>query len=64
MTQTDARPRFATDDADPSRVRLMGQWTLASALEVADRLRELPKDATTIDATGITRIDSAGVLQL
>ena len=64
MTPADARPRFIADDADPSRIRLLGQWTLASALEVAERLRELPKGVQAIDATGIARIDSAGVLQL
>jgi phospholipid/cholesterol/gamma-HCH transport system permease protein len=64
MTQTDARPRFETDDTDPSRVRLVGQWTIATALQVADRLREMPAGAKAIDATGISRIDSAGVLQL
>ena len=64
MTQTDARPRFVTDDADPARVRLAGQWTIATALQVAERLREMPASAKAIDATGIARIDSAGVLQL
>ncbi|HET6782609.1 MAG TPA: STAS domain-containing protein, partial [Pseudoxanthomonas sp.] len=64
MTQTDARPRFETDNADPSRVRLAGQWTIATALQVAERLREMPTSAKAIDATGISRIDSAGVLQL
>jgi phospholipid/cholesterol/gamma-HCH transport system permease protein len=64
MTQTDARPRFETDDADPSRVRLAGQWTIATALQVAERLREIPAGTKAIDATGISRIDSAGVLQL
>ena len=64
MTQTDVRPRFAPDDADPSRVRLAGQWTLATALQVAERLREIPQGTRTVDATAIARIDSAGVLQL
>ena len=64
MTQTDARPRFDTDDADPTRVRLAGQWTLATALQVAERLREIPAGTRAIDASGIARIDSAGVLQL
>ena len=53
MTQTDARPRFVTDDADPVRVRLAGQWTIATALQVAERLREIPAAAKAIDATGI-----------
>ena len=64
MTPTDARPRFAADDTDPSQVRLSGQWTLDTALQVADRLREMPASVKRMDATGITRIDSAGVLQL
>ena len=64
MTPTDARPRFAPDDADPTRMRLGGQWTLATALQVAERLRELPPGTRALDATGIARIDSAGVLQL
>lgn len=64
MTQTDALPRFVTDAADPTRVRLAGQWTIATALQVAERLREIPAAAKAIDATGIVRIDSAGVLQL
>ena len=64
MTPNDARPRFSTDDADPTRVRLLGQWTLSTALQVAEQLRELPAQVRTLDATGIARIDSAGVLQL
>ncbi len=64
MTLTDALPTIETDAEDPSRIRLVGQWTLATALQVADRLREIPDSAMELDATGITRIDSAGVLQL
>lgn len=64
MSQTDALPHFQTDAADPSTVRLAGQWTLGTALQVAERLRELPAGTRRIDATGISRIDSAGVLQL
>ncbi|GGD34361.1 ABC transporter permease [Pseudoxanthomonas indica] len=64
MTPTPARPLCKTDSADPSRVRLEGDWTLINALVVADRLRELPEDVRSLDATGIARIDSAGVLQL
>jgi phospholipid/cholesterol/gamma-HCH transport system permease protein len=64
MPHTDTRPSFEIDAADPSRVRLSGQWTLDTALDVAERLREVPKSITSIDATGISRIDSAGVLQL
>ena len=62
MSQTDALPHFETDAADPATVRLAGQWTLGTALQVAERLRELPTGTARIDATGISRIDSAGVL--
>ena len=64
MPLTHARPSFDTDASDPSRIRLAGQWTLATALQVAEQLREVPKSIKAIDATGISRIDSAGVLQL
>ncbi len=64
MTQTENRPRFAVDEADPSQVRLLGQWTLTTAMEVAERLRELPAGVKRVDASSISRIDSAGVLQL
>ena len=64
MPLTQARPSFDTDASDPSRIRLAGQWTLATALQVAEQLREVPKSIKAIDATGISRIDSAGVLQL
>lgn len=64
MTEHALRPQFQLDDADPSRVRLVGEWTINAALQVAERLREVPESAKVIDATGIARIDSAGVLQL
>ena len=64
MPLTDNRPSFNADTTDSSRLRLAGQWTLATALQVAERLREVPASTKAIDATGISRIDSAGVLQL
>jgi len=64
MTQTDARPCLETDAADPSRIKLAGSWTLSTALQVAERLREIPDSVMEVDATAISRIDSAGVLQL
>ena len=64
MTPTLARPHCEADAAEPRRVRLGGDWTLSSALEVAEQLRTLPDAVDRLDATGIGRIDSAGVLQL
>lgn len=53
-------------DADPrsGRIVLRGRWTLRYAGEIGDRLRDAPEDAREIDATGVDRIDSVGVLQL
>ena len=39
MTPTLARPHCEADAAEPRRVRLGGDWTLSSALEVAEQLR-------------------------
>ncbi len=64
MTPTDNRPRLEAEADDPTRVRLHGQWTLATAMEVAERLREVSDEVMELDATGIARIDSAGALQL
>ncbi|WP_411834149.1 ABC transporter permease [Pseudoxanthomonas mexicana] len=57
-------PDYQIDDADPARVRLAGEWALDTALQVADKLRQIPDTVRAIDASGISRIDSAGVLQL
>lgn len=64
MTPALARPQYEADPSDPQRVRLAGDWTLASALAVADQLKGLPESVSRLDATAIGRIDSAGVLQL
>ena len=42
MDSHDARPRLQADADDPTRLRLHGQWTLATDMEVAERLREVP----------------------
>mgnify|MGYP003531145588 CR=1 FL=1 len=62
MPHTDTRPRFETDATDPSRVMLSGQWTLDTALDVAERIRE--KIATTsveVDGQKISMTASFGV---
>lgn len=64
MTSASFNPQVHIDPADPARARLSGQWTLAQALAVAEALRAVPEQVDRIDASGIERIDSAGVLQL
>lgn len=53
-------------DADPEtgRVSLRGRWTLSHAGAIGDCLREAPEDTREVDATGVERLDSVGVLQL
>ena len=64
MSAAEHRPQFQIDPAEPRRARLSGDWSLAHAADIPARLRELPQALDAIDATGIGRIDSAGVMQL
>jgi phospholipid/cholesterol/gamma-HCH transport system permease protein len=64
MREDSRPPSLATDEQDPSRLRLHGRWTLAHAAAIGACLRSAPADAASIDATAVDRIDSAGVLQL
>jgi len=57
-------PRIEIDDAQPSSLRLSGRWTLEHATLIGERLSKVPRAATRIDATGVERLDSVGVLQL
>ena len=49
---------------DGDRLRLSGHWTLDHAGAVSDLLAAAPAGAAAIDATGIARMDTLGVLQL
>ncbi|GAA5070647.1 ABC transporter permease [Lysobacter panacisoli] len=57
-------PQIATEGHAPSRVRLSGAWTLDYAAHIGDALCEVPETVESIDATGVERLDSVGVLQL
>ena len=61
---TPAPPQWRTDPDDPARALLLGDWSLATALSLGERLRQIPDGTRIVDASGIDRIDSAGVLQL
>jgi len=57
-------PRIHTDDCESGRLRLSGQWTLEHARRIGKQLESAPAGATAIDASGVDRLDSLGVLQL
>ena len=57
-------PQIEIDDAQPSRLRLSGHWTLEHATQIGERLSEMPPAAKQVDATAVERLDSMGVLQL
>ncbi len=57
-------PSYVADDSDPGRLVLAGQWTLEHAADVDSTLAAMPADIRLLDATGVQRLDSLGVLQL
>ncbi|MCW4454277.1 MlaE family lipid ABC transporter permease subunit [Flavobacterium sp. MXW15] len=62
---TEIQPPHCQQDPNAShQVRLTGYWTLATALQMGDALRGLPQGVERLDASGIAKLDSAGVLQL
>ena len=64
MREPRTPPELAADDRDPTRLLLRGRWTLAHAAAIGERLRGAPEGITTVDVSGVERLDSAGVLQL
>lgn len=65
MTASDPTPpSYAVDDRDSGRLILAGQWTLAQAESIGASLASMPADITAMDASGVQRLDSLGVLQL
>jgi len=57
-------PRIAEGGNDAGTFRLQGSWTLAEAAAIAVALRDAPAEVRCLDATGVERLDSLGVLQL
>ncbi|GAB3379087.1 ABC transporter permease [Lysobacter fragariae] len=53
-----------TAEGSPTRLRLSGQWTLEHAGGISEALGRAPREFDGIDATGVQRLDSLGVLQL
>ncbi len=57
-------PSYEVDPQNDGQLQLRGRWTLRYARELGDALRDAPAEISSIDATGVERLDSLGVLQL
>jgi phospholipid/cholesterol/gamma-HCH transport system permease protein len=57
-------PSLEADPEHHGQVRLRGRWTLRYAAELGQALRAAPEGIETVDASGVDRLDSLGVLQL
>src|SRR5690606_28846189 len=57
-------PSYDADDRERGWLRLAGQWTLEQADSVSDRLASMPEGTQALDASGVERLDSLGVLQM
>jgi phospholipid/cholesterol/gamma-HCH transport system permease protein len=64
IAASNPKPGIAASDDDAGLAKLHGSWTLAEASAIADVLRTAPEGARCLDATGVDRLDSLGVLQL
>src|SRR5690606_17159096 len=57
-------PGWTPAPGSAQEVRLEGDWILDHAMEIAARRREIPEGVAAVDASGVRRIDSAGVMLL
>lgn len=65
LNQRNAQPPKADlDPGDASRLRLSGRWTLRYATDIGEVLRAAPEGVSSVDASGVDRLDTLGVLQL
>jgi phospholipid/cholesterol/gamma-HCH transport system permease protein len=58
-----SRPQLVAEGS-PSHVHLRGPWTLEHAEGISQELHAAPREIEAVDATGVDRLDSLGVLQL
>ncbi|MES2859324.1 MAG: ABC transporter permease [Pseudomonadota bacterium] len=57
-------PSVDADPKDAATLRLSGRWTLRYADQIGEALRKAPDTVAKVDATGVDRLDTLGVLQL
>ena len=64
MTPPVTPPSAHADPADHARLRLEGRWTLRHTELIGQALEQAPEGVKAIDATGVERLDTLGVLRL
>ena len=57
-------PSAHADPADSARLQLQGRWTLRHTELIGQALEQAPDGIAAIDATGVERLDTLGVLRL
>jgi phospholipid/cholesterol/gamma-HCH transport system permease protein len=57
-------PSAEADPQQPGLWRLRGRWTLSNAGAMGEVLRSAPEHVSVVDARGVDRLDTLGVLQL
>ncbi len=57
-------PSVDVDPKDAATLRLSGRWTLRYADQIGEALRTAPDTIGMVDAAGVDRLDTLGVLQL
>ena len=64
VAQKHQPPTVNVDPKDAATLRLAGRWTLRYADQIAEALRTAPDGIGMVDAAGVDRLDTLGVLQL
>src|SRR5690606_12751305 len=64
MPTSASSPTLHSDPGDPGRLRLQGRWTLRHTELIGQALEQAPDKVAAIDASGVERLDTLGVLRL
>src|SRR5690554_1402428 len=64
MPTSASSPTLHSDPGDPGRLRLHGRWTLRHTELIGQALEQAPDKVAAIDASGVERLDTLGVLRL
>lgn len=64
MPTSSSEPVLHSDPGQPGRLRLEGGWTLQHTALIGRALQQAPDQVEAIDASGVERLDTVGVLRL